>query len=66
MSLQLLVAAFLLHRSITPCFRIVQDHGLAKNVEAIGFFNRAGRGVHAIKDDEGLALGLEILLCDDF
>lgn len=65
MSLQLIVAAFPLNCRITPGFRIVQDHGLVENIEAIDFLDGAGRGLDVIEDDEGLALGLEIRFCDD-
>jgi hypothetical protein len=64
-SLQLLAAAFALDRRITSCLCVVQDHRLIKDVEAIDFLNSAGSGVDVVKDDKGLALCLEIPLCDD-
>lgn len=65
MSLQLIVAAFPLNCRITPCLRIVQHHRLIENIKAVDFLNSAGCGVNVVKDNEGLALRLQVRLCDD-
>lgn len=65
MSLQLVVASFPLNCRIASGFRIVQDHGLVEDVEAIDFLDSAGCRVDVIEDDESLALGLEVGLCDN-
>lgn len=65
MSLQLLRATFAENGSITPGLRIVQNHRLVKELEAIHLFNSAGCGINAVIDDERLALGFQVGLCDD-
>jgi hypothetical protein len=64
-SLQLIVAAFPLHCRIASGFRVVQDHWLVEDVEAVDFLDSASRGFNVVEDDEGLALGLEVRLCDN-
>jgi hypothetical protein len=64
-SLQLLRATFAENSSIAPSLRIVQNHGLVEKLETVHFVNGAGCGINAVKDDECLALGLQVGLRDD-
>lgn len=65
MSLQLVAATLPLNCRITGCLRVVQNHGLLEEIEAIDILNSAGSGVDVVKDDEGLAFSFEVGLCDD-
>lgn len=65
MSLQLLRATFAENSSITPSLRIIQNHRLVKELEAVHFINGASCGIDAVKDDKRLALGLQVGLCDN-
>jgi hypothetical protein len=64
-SLELVTTTFPLNCRVALSLRIGQHHGLVKEIEAVDFVNSAGSGFDVVKDDEGLALGLEIGLCDD-
>lgn len=65
MSLQFIISALAQDRRITLRLRIVQDHRLIEKLEAIHILNSAGRGLHAIEDNERLPLGLQVLFGDN-
>lgn len=65
MSLQFIISTLTQYRSVTLCLRIIQDHRLIEEIEAIHLLNSASRGIHAIEDNESLPLGLQILFGDN-
>lgn len=65
MSLQLIRATFAQNGSITPCLRIIQDHGLLKEIKPIHLVNGASGRFDAVINNKRLTLGLQVGLCDD-
>lgn len=65
MNLQLVSPSLAQNRRVTARLRIIQNHRLLKQVKAIDLLNSVRGGVHAVEDDERLALGLQVRLGDD-
>lgn len=64
MRLQLLVTPLSQNSRITPRLRIIQHHGLLKEFEPIDLLDGIRSRLHIIKDNECLALGLQVRLGD--
>ena len=62
MHLELVLIAGEFHGGVTPCLRIVQDHRLVKELEALHLADRAFGRLDAVEHDERLAFGLHVRL----
>ena len=60
MHLELVLVAGESHGGITPRLRVVQDHGLVKELEALHLADCAFGRLDAVEDDECLAFGLHV------
>jgi hypothetical protein len=65
MILKLPLIARSLNRSITPRLRKLQSHRLIKQIETLYLIDRLLRAFYAVENDESLAFGFEVCLCDD-
>lgn len=63
--LELLVVAGLLNRGVASGASEGELHGLVEEVEALDLLDGLQGGLRLFKDDEGLALGLQVGLGDD-
>ena len=66
MVLELVLVACALHRGVAPGAGPSNLHGLVKELEAVGFVDGLLGRLGVLEDDEGLALGLQVRLGDDF
>jgi hypothetical protein len=65
MALKLILITAASNRSITPRLRKRQLHRFIEQLEALHLINRLLRRLHRVKDNECLALRLQVRLCDD-
>lgn len=60
MRLQLITTTLSQNRRIAPRLRIIQHHRFLKQLEPINLLDSVRSRLNIVKDDEGLALGLEV------
>lgn len=64
MALELILPSRTLDRSIASGLRKRQLHRLIKELKSLHFLNRPLRALYGVEDDESLALGFQVCLCD--